>query len=300
MWKGRKDVLADATQPYDTSLKALLEGHAEEILFHLLAAQYVDELNIEVLRPSLRADRVYLIRQAEHLCIAHLELESGPASEMVYRMLEYYGLLQKKYRRPILPIIIYPFRTSSLPESPLRITIGDRLILEFHFQVIEMWKHSAKFYVDNHVIGMYPLLPTMQDAIYERLVEALEEMEEWYKADRKKLGERIVWFDVFLERSDMVSAHDKERLEAKLHELGSYVKQSRLVRQILTEAVAEAKVEAKAEGLAEGEVKALQKVLVEMVKGRFPPLAELAQQRVGALRDPQKLALLVKGHLHCS
>jgi hypothetical protein len=39
-------------------------------------------------------------------------------------------------------------------------------------------------------------------------------------------------------------------------------------------------VEGLAEGLAEGEVKgevkALQKGLVEMVKGRFPPLTELA------------------------
>jgi hypothetical protein len=72
------------------------------------------------------------------------------------------------------------------------------------------------------------------------------------------------------------------------------------VRQILAEAKVEGLAEGLAEGEVKGEVKALQKGLVEMVKGRFPPLTELAQQRVGALRDPQKLELLVKGHLHCS
>ena len=44
------------------------------------------------------------------------------------------------------------------------------------------------------------------------------------------------------------------------------------------------------EGLAEG----LQKAFVAVVEGRFPPLAELAQQRVSQVTKPDNLDLLLK------
>jgi hypothetical protein len=284
----------DLSQPYDSSLKTLFEGHAAEIVHHLLKVEYVDELGTEALKPPLRADRVYLILYHGMLCILHAELETASDSEMDYRMLEYYGILLRKHRKPILPVVIYPFRTT-LPKSPLRVTVGDKKVVEFHFDIIAMWEESAKYYLDNHVIGMYPLLPTMQEATYEALMQGLQEMKGWYGESRRMLGEKIMLFDVFLERSDMVSAEDKERLEATLEEYRSFVGQSPLVRKMLEDAKAEGKEEGLAEGEIKGKIKILQKMLVDMVRGRFPPLAELAQQTAVEVSEPQKLELLVKG-----
>jgi len=54
---------------------------------------------------------------------------------------------------------------------------------------------------------------------------------------------------------------------------------------------AEGREEGRAEGLAEG----LQKALVTVVEGRFPPLVELAQQRVTRVTKPDALSLVIKG-----
>lgn len=58
--------------------------------------------------------------------------------------------------------------------------------------------------------------------------------------------------------------------------------------------VLEKKAEAKAEGKTEGAIEALQQVVVEIVQGRFPPLTELAEQKVTEVREPKVLHLLVK------
>ncbi|MGH2495021.1 MAG: hypothetical protein ACRDIV_09995, partial [Ktedonobacteraceae bacterium] len=47
------------------------------------------------------------------------------------------------------------------------------------------------------------------------------------------------------------------------------------------------------EGLEEGLAKGLQKAFVTIVQGRFPPLAELAQERVARITKPDKLDLLL-------
>ena len=139
MWKGRDSSMLEVSQPYDSTLKALFEGHAPEVLYHLIGAIYVDELPTETLKPSLRPDRVYLGWYQDVLVVLHLEMETASDSEIVYRMLEYFGILARKYRKPIVSVILYPFR-ASLPKSPLRIMIGEECIAELHFRVIPLWE----------------------------------------------------------------------------------------------------------------------------------------------------------------
>ena len=45
---------------------------------------------------------------------------------------------------------------------------------------------------------------------------------------------------------------------------------------------------------ARGEIKALQRAVITIVRGRFPPLVELAQQKVTKLNKPDALNLLVE------
>jgi flagellar biosynthesis/type III secretory pathway protein FliH len=66
------------------------------------------------------------------------------------------------------------------------------------------------------------------------------------------------------------------------------------VKQIRAESKAEGKVEGKAEGLAEGEIQTLQRVLVNIVKARFPALADLAQQKTTQINHAKALDILVQ------
>lgn len=266
------------TQAYDSSLKKLFEGHAAEIIPHLFpGATFVGELNDEVLKPPLRADRIYVVDVSKTFAVAHVEMETKADAEMGYRLLEYYGILLKKHKKPLKSIVIYPFRTT-LPESPLRITIDDEEVLTFHFRVVALWTLQAHYFMERHVIGFYPLLPTMQGATYQRLVDALNELKLVYNEDRRKLAEHVLWFGTFLKRTDMVSVEDKDRLEAYMDDLSSLLEENTFVQRFAAKARTEE----------------LRLVLEDIVKERFPTLTELVQQQEAQIIDPQVLRLLVR------
>jgi hypothetical protein len=70
------------------------------------------------------------------------------------------------------------------------------------------------------------------------------------------------------------------------------------MKKIRAESEARGRTEGRAEGLAKGiargEAKGLQKAVVSVVEGRFPLLAELAQQKVVKVKKPDALDLLLK------
>ena len=62
----------------------------------------------------------------------------------------------------------------------------------------------------------------------------------------------------------------------------------------LAKGLAEGLVEGEAKGLIEGEVKGLQNAVIKIVRGRFPDLSELAQQKVTQVNEPSLLYDLVE------
>ena len=301
-------------QPYDSALKSILEERASEIMPLLLSGIEIgEELNDETLRPPLRADRVYGGHYKGEECIVQIELQTQADSIMAYRLLEYYGILVKKHRKPGISIVIYPFRTT-LPETPLKITVGGEEVLNFKFHIIALWERDAKAYLQQHQISIYPLLPTMRNVTDEVLKDAVSELKVVYNDNQRSLGEQLLWFDVFLQRSDTVSVEHKQKVETYMEDLVSMLEESRFVQRAKAKALAEGKTEGlvegkaegkaeglvegkaegKAEGRVEGAVEALQQVVVEIVQERFPPLAELAQQKVAKVRDAVALHILIR------
>jgi hypothetical protein len=269
------------TQPYDSSLKALFEGHIAEIIPHLFpGARFSGELNDEVLKPPVRADRVYIVDVYNAVAVVHIEMETGADAEIAYRLLEYYGILLKKHQEPLISIVIYPFRTI-LPESPLRVKIGGEEVLTFHFRVIALWKLNAQYFIERHVIGFYPLLPTMQGATYRRLVDAIEELKLVYNNERRKLAELLLWFGTFLKRTDMVEEADKRKLEIYMNQFESLLEENSFVQRFAAKADEKARLEE------------LRRVLTDIVGGRFPALTDLAQVQGARLAEPEALRALV-------
>ncbi|HKF36745.1 MAG TPA: hypothetical protein VKB35_07560 [Ktedonobacteraceae bacterium] len=178
--------------------------------------------------------------------------------------------------------MVCPFRTN-IADPPLRITSEGEEVLVFHYQVIRLWTYKARKYLDEHMVSIYALLPTMDGADYEMLAQALDEMKKWYDGQPNKLATHLLWFGTFLYRTDTVSPEDKERIAKKMENLDSLLDENPFVQKRWAEG--------REEGIAEG----LQKALITVVEGRFPPLVELAQQRVTQVTKPEKLDLLLKG-----
>lgn len=271
-----------AYQQYDTSFKSLLEDHTIEILsFFLEGLEHAIELSDKALKPSLKVDSLYLIKQEGVQKILHAEFETEPKSDMPHRMLEYYGILYRKYKQTIISLVICPFRTN-IVDPPLRITNNGEEILTFYYRVIRLWTYKAHEYLDRHMVSVYALLPTMDGANYEILSQALEEMKEYYKGQSKRLSTHLLWFDTLLDRTDTVLLEDKGRVKNKMDQFDSLLEQSPYVKK--------KSAEAEERGIVEG----LQKAIVTIVKRRFPALTELAQQQVAQINKPDVLDYLIE------
>src|SRR5712692_6217201 len=98
-------------QPYDSSFKAFLDDQTLAALSFLYDeiiedAQELKEglLKQDTIKPALRVDCAYMVHNREQGTepfVAHVEFETAPTSEIEARLLEYFALLYRKYRKPV-------------------------------------------------------------------------------------------------------------------------------------------------------------------------------------------------------
>lgn len=120
-------------QSYDSSLKALVQQQASDILpLFLPGATYEETLNVEIVRPMMRVDKVYRVGYQGEEHILHLEFESGADGYMSSRLLAYNAVLYLDHHLPVISMIIYPFRTK-MAESPLLVMSGKEAVVTFNF-----------------------------------------------------------------------------------------------------------------------------------------------------------------------
>jgi hypothetical protein len=277
-------------QAYDSTLKSLFQDQTVEMLsFFIEDVENPIELSETALRPSLRVDRAYLVQLKGKQRIIHMELETDTASDMPLRMLEYYGILYRKYRTPIISLIVCPFRTS-ITDPPLRVMDDEEELLVFHYRVVRLWKENASRYIDQHKIAVYALLPTMAGANYELLSQALDEMKVYYAGQSHRLANHLLWFKTLLQRSDTVSQADKERIGTKMASFESLLDEDPFVQRRWAEGFAEGEAKGEIKGKTEG----LQFAVVTAVENRFPPLTDSIKEKISYIKQPDRLQLLLK------
>ncbi len=76
----------------------------------------------------------------------------------------------------------------------------------------------------------YSLLPTMDYVNANLLLQAIDEMVEYY-SNESQLAQRLLWMKVFLERTDMVTKSDKEEVEKRLDTLEKLLEESEYVQR---------------------------------------------------------------------
>jgi flagellar biosynthesis/type III secretory pathway protein FliH len=128
---------------------------------------------------------------------------------------------------------------------------------------------------------MYTFLPAMKGATAPLLLQAVREMQQYYS--RYQFGRHLARFKTILQRSTMVSEEDKQHIEEELHmEYDSLIDENPEFQQRF------------ARKQAEGKLQGLQEMVLEAVKDEYPPLVELAQEKVVRIRKPESLRQLVK------
>ena len=201
--------------------------------------------------------------------------------------------------------------------SPLVISSGKRPIVTFDFLEIALFQEDGAYYVKEHIIAMYPVLPTMQGVDHVLMRTAMDELFEFCRGREERFAEQFVWMEILLERTETIAAREKERIRRELQVYDSLWENHPRVKQIRAEVAAskaqleaqfkkgraqleaeraqvekgKAQIEAERAQLekgraqleTEGEVHGLQHAIVTLVRVRYPALIQMAQQKVAHL-----------------
>ncbi|MGI9062156.1 MAG: hypothetical protein ACR2H5_26695 [Ktedonobacteraceae bacterium] len=266
-------------QPYDHALKSLMGDHAAEIIPQLLPdTEVIREQNVEIKRELLHADLVYLVNYRGEAHTLNLELQTNADEDMALRMLRYHVELLIAYRLPVLSVVLYLFE-ANIPESPFRETSDNAKeeLLTLHYQVLTLWTLDAREYVEKRLIVMYTFLSAMKGANASLLIQALEEMKQHYT--QPEFVRHASRFRTILNRSNTISMQDKRIVEDYMeYHYDSLLDEDPEVK----------------ERVARGKIEALQEMAMEVVNDQYPTLAELAQERVLLIKQPEMLRQLVK------
>lgn len=297
-----------AEQQYDSSFKEFIHEQIAEILAPLLEGVvhskdivFEQELTVEVLRPTMRADKVFRARYLGQPHIFHLEYQSGSDAEIVYRVLVYNAGILWDYHLPVISVIIYLFRTI-VPVPPLQVMSGEDSLINFKYYVLPLWELDAERYVRDHIVSMYPLLPAMQGASAELLSRAIQELADYYKYDESRLARQLVWLGILLRRADTVAPLDKAKVEERLTMYERLWEEDPKIQKYLADKSEERMRQGLRQGLeqgleqgrTQGEILASQRLVVEYVQLRFPAIAVLAQQKVTQIKRVDELEKLFR------
>ena len=299
-------------QTYDNLLKQLVEHQAASILPLLLDdpdLRILGEQNIELLIPPRRSDRVYRAFSKGEEISLDIEFESVLSGKMDVRMLIYHALVLEKYERPVTSLLVYPFETN-VPRSPFIEWHGGKETLSFHYVVLPLGTLNARKYVDKQAVPIYGLLPAMGEISDELLLQAIDEMIEYYGENDARLREELLCFRVLLARAQRLPEGQLTRVLRRVRMFDPLLEDDPWVKERIAEgmargeakgmAIGEAKglaigkAEGKEEGRTEGELKALRSILHSNLSRRFPALAELAKAKVVQIKQPEELNALVE------
>ena len=269
-------------QEFDNTLKALFGNEAREIVPRLVpGTEVVDDKNIEIDRTILKADLVYNVMRNGRPHILDMELQTGADSEIDIRVLQYHVGLFAQHRKPVITVILYPFKTT-IPKPPFEERSGEEVFLSLHYRVLAVWEMEAQRFVDEGAVCLYTLLPAMQGANALLLIGALREMKAHYT--RQQFGHHLIRFRRIMQRSKAMSEQDKKLVEEELRMHMAYdwfLDDNPDVQE---------RVE---KGELRGELHGLQRSVLKILKRRFPPIVDLAQQRVVAITDQDELDALI-------
>ena len=134
-------------QRFDSTLKELVQKQPQEILnVFLPGAIYQETLNVESIRPTIRADKVFKVMYNKQDCILHIEFQSSYDKDMPSRLLKYNVALYEEHDLTVISIVVYLFR-AKLPEPPFIIKAGDEKVIIFQFKVLPLFEQDAEKYV---------------------------------------------------------------------------------------------------------------------------------------------------------
>ncbi len=164
---------------FDNVCKYLAEKYPENFVNWLLDIQPVSlrilktELNVD----PIRADSVLFLKMGQQ--ILHLEFQTEPQSKppLPLRMLDYSVRLKRKYRCPVIQVIIFLQQTKS--ELAFTKKYEDDTTIH-HYRIMRLWEQDPNLFISQP--GLYPLAPLTKsnspDALLQQVAEKINTLDD--------------------------------------------------------------------------------------------------------------------------
>lgn len=99
---------------------------------------------------------------------------------------------------------------------PLLEATRNKRILEFDYQTLPLSQQNACVYVERHAVPFYGLLPVMEEISDELLLQAIDEMVQWYGGNQALLRDELLCFRVLLERAQHLPEAEILRVQRRI------------------------------------------------------------------------------------
>jgi len=207
------------------------------------------------------------------------------------RLLVYHAVLFEKYELPITSVIVYPFEFAGV-EPPLLERKKGKEVLRFDYETLQLWTRDARLYMEQKAVPLYGLLPTMQGTSEDLLLQALDEMIQYYKDNQELLRDELLCFRVMLTRAQRLPEAEIAHIARRIRMFDPLLEEDPWVKEKVAEGIAKGINEGIAKGIAEEKLRSAKSSLLAVVRTRFPALIELAETKAAQTEQSDALNVL--------
>lgn len=145
----------------------------------------------KVPRTESKLDSLFWVQKGEKQFILNLEPQGYLDPAMPARMLRYrsdvweYTISKGLMTPSIKQVVIFFYSHHDNRRNTLDDVWGNRRTLDFEYEVVRVWEMKRQPVIENKLLGLYPLLPLMEqapedtpDSVIETTVKVIEDVEE--------------------------------------------------------------------------------------------------------------------------
>ena len=246
---------------------------------------------------QLEVDKLLGIEVDGQEALIHFEIETYYDSEMPERLLRYNVLARSELKRPVFSCVVHLLSDGKMKPPPLHWTEpieGD--VLKFHYRVIEVGDFLAEDILRRDEVALLTLLPLTKGGATRENVEIM--LGELNTKEHEDLA--LAGFTLALAMFDRSTAEsglaNREWLIERYNSMYSMLHDLLHVDPMYQAIVQEGWQKGRQEGRQEERqerLRDLQQAALKIIRANFPQLEQVAEPRISALGDLQRLQQLV-------
>jgi predicted transposase YdaD len=286
---------------YDQALKLLGERWAADLAALLIPDAHLEEVLPGTLPASeRRVDWLWRARLGDEPCALHVEFQLRAKPDLAERMYVYASRIFAQYHLPTLGVLVYLVNTRPLAVSPFVVTLGNRQMFTYPFDVVKLWELDPAPILAGDLAGMLPLVPLMRGALPDQLPRLAERVLETPDLDALARGDLLSMVATFgalrFPKTNIWEAMRRSPMFSEL--IDELIEDSPFLRKIHDDAVAEGREEGREQGREqgreEGSVSEAQTLLRDLARDRFPDLTDADLAPIATTTSRERLHALAR------